>query len=113
MLVLGVLALFVLARLAGIATAGADFAMQRGSDYEAYPRVVLDTRPVSDRVDEHRAEVLALMRSECARLVLATKERLFLIRPVKGAPDLELHTFVVSWSDIKALRIIDQYTSCE
>jgi hypothetical protein len=49
----------------------------------------------------------------CARLVLASKERLFLVRPVKGAPDLELHTVVVPWSDIKALRITDQYTSCE
>jgi hypothetical protein len=32
-LVLGILALFMLARLAGMATAAADFALQRDSDY--------------------------------------------------------------------------------
>jgi hypothetical protein len=111
-LVLGVLALFMLARLAGTATAAADFAVQRGSDYRAYPRVELDTgSPTVPVKDGDKA--LALVRSGCARLVLASKERLFLVRPVKGAPDLELHTVVLPWSDIKGLRITDQYISCE
>jgi hypothetical protein len=111
LLVLGVLVLFLLARLAGTATAAADFALQRGSDYRVYPRVVLETGSVATNAEV--AKDPAMVRSGCARLVLASKDRLFLIRPVKGAADLELHTVVVPWSDIKALRITDQYTSCE
>ena len=45
--------------------------------------------------------------------MLASKERLSLVWPVKGAPDLELHTIILPWSDIKGLRITDQYISCE
>jgi hypothetical protein len=112
-LVLGVLALFLLARLAGTATAATDFALQRESDYRAYPRVEFDIKSVTDPARDSNDKALALVGSGCARLVLASKERLFLIRPVKGRPDLELHTFVLPWSDVKTMRITGQYTSCE
>jgi hypothetical protein len=75
--------------------------------------VELDIKSATDPAGDSNDKALALLGSGCGRLVLASKERLFLIWPVKGAPDLELHTFVVPWSDIKALRITDQYTSCD
>jgi hypothetical protein len=112
MTVLGVIVLFALARAAGVTTAQADFLAQRASDYAAYPRVTVtlaqDAAPV-DRDDQ----ALAIAMSGCARLLLFNDERLFLIRPVKGAPGVDLHTFVLPWSDVAALRITDQYTSCD
>jgi hypothetical protein len=110
--VLGVIVLFALARSAGISTAQADFLDQRASDYAAYPRVIVTLAQdalSADRDDE----ALAIVRSGCVRLLLFNDERLFLIRPIRNAPGVDLHTFVLPWSDVAALRITDQYTSCD
>lgn len=110
--VLGVVALFFLARLAGMSTAQADFLEQRASDYDAYPRVEVTLRQ-SPAQGAGEGEALGIATSGCARLLLFNKERLFLVRPIKGAPGADLHTFVLPWSDVAALRITDRYSSCD
>jgi hypothetical protein len=110
--VLGVVVLFALAHFAGIGTADADFLAQRASDYPAYPRVVVT--PKADLPAGTAADApLAIATSGCARLLLFNQERLFLIRPIKDAPAVDLHAFVLPWSDVAALRITDRYASCE
>jgi hypothetical protein len=84
-----------------IATADADFAVQRAEDYPAYPRVrfsLEDSMSPKDLLTD-------LADSDCGRLVLATSDRLFLIRPVAGANGTELDTFVVPGDDLKSIRI--------
>jgi hypothetical protein len=110
--VLGVIVLFALARAAGTTTAQADFLEQRASDYAAYPRVIVtlgEDAPPAEREDQ----ALAIATSGCARLLLFNDERLFLIRPIRNAPGVDLHTFVLPWTDVAALRITGEYTSCD
>ena len=52
-----------------------------------------------------------LIASDCGRLLLHNQERLFLIRPVRGHT-LDLHTFILPWSGITALRVTSAYESC-
>jgi hypothetical protein len=107
-LVLIILVAFALARSAGRSVALADFAEQRSSDYSAYPRV-----RVTWEGAENAAEAIAadLVKANCARLLAASASRLFLIRPVRGAPSLDLDTFVLS-AEKTILRIEADYTSC-
>jgi hypothetical protein len=67
-LVLGVLALFALARQAGTVTAVADFVLQSDSDYQAYPRVEFDIKSVTDPARDSNDKALALVRSGCVRI---------------------------------------------
>jgi len=102
--------LFLLARLAGMQGAYSDFATQRSTDYRAYPRVVATLKP-SGRPGSTVASA-GIAASGCARLVLSTKERLFLIRPRKDAPALELHTHILPWDIVGSLIVTDKYESC-
>lgn len=113
LLVVLVIALFSLARIGGTATAGADFEAQRLSDYAAYPRVRLLPKASASVANAPLAALADIPSTDCARLVLATPERLFLIRPIRSAPGAELATFMVPSGEVSALRITGDYTSCE
>ena len=104
-----VLALFALGRAAAVRAADADVATQRASDYDAYPRV----RLAWDETDAPDTNLLAdLPTSDCGRLVLATEDRLFLIRPIRGAGNAPIDTFAIPRDRLAALRLKADYTSC-
>lgn len=103
-----VLAAFVVGRLGALQTAEAEFEAQRSRDFDAYPRIRLalqDTAPAS-------RELLGdIAQSDCGRLVLATQNQLFLIRPIRGV-EFSLDTFVIPRTHIKSIRIQKNYSSC-
>jgi hypothetical protein len=106
--VLTIVVAFALARSAGRSAALADFAIQRRSDYAAYPRVRVTWEGVDAPADAFMGDIL---RTDCARLLAATKHRLFLIRSIRGAADVDLDTFVLP-ADKVVIRIRADYTSC-
>jgi hypothetical protein len=103
--------LFGLARLAGTETAASDSVYQRKHDFPAYPRVEIEL--IEGAKTASNGPTMQIVRSGCARLFLVSDDRIFLIRPVRDAPQLALSTFVLPWSDIATLRINDNYTSCD
>lgn len=105
-----VVALFAVGRLAAVRAAEADFAAQQATDYDAYPRVRF---ALEDEGAAGRALLAGLADSDCGRLVLATADRLFLIRPVRGVPKAPLDTFVVPRDHLTVLRLKADYTSCK
>ena len=50
--------------------------------------------------------------TDCSRLVAATKDRLFLIRPSSDAPGADIDTYVISAEQVLAMRIMGNYASC-
>jgi hypothetical protein len=108
-MVVTILLLFVGGRFGAIATAEADFAVQRAEDDPAYPRVRFS---LEDSISSPKDVLADLPASDCGRLVLATSDRLFLIRPVAGASGTDLDTFVVPRDDLKSIRIKADYASC-
>jgi hypothetical protein len=106
--VLIIVAAFVLARSAGSSAALADFAGQRRTDYAAYPRVRVTWEGSESAAGAFAADIA---KTDCGRLLAASKDRLFLIRPVLGASNLDLDTFVVS-AEKAVVRIGADYTSC-
>jgi hypothetical protein len=99
---------FALARSAGNSAALADFAEQRSTEYAAYPRVRVTWEGAESSAD---AVVADLVKTDCGRLLAASKDRLFLIRPVRGAGSLDLDTFVLP-AEKAIVRIEAEYTSC-
>ena len=82
---------FALARSAGNSAALADFAEQRSTDYAAYPRV----RVIREGAESSADVVADIGKTDCGRLLAANKDRLFLIRSVRGAGSIDLDTFVL------------------
>jgi hypothetical protein len=101
---------FVLAHSAGDSIGMKEFAQQRASDYKAFPRVELWWEGAGKPSDTLLADVLT---TDCGRLLFASKERLFLIRPAQNAPGLSLATFVIRSNKIEAMRLQDVYASCQ
>jgi hypothetical protein len=101
---------FALAHSAGDSTGMKEFTQQRASDYRAFPRVELRWEGAGEPSDALLADIL---KTDCGRLLFASKERLFLVRPVRGAPSLPLGTFVISSNKIDAIRLQDEYSSCQ
>jgi hypothetical protein len=104
-----VLAMFAFGRLAAIRAADADFETQRASDYDAYPRVRF---ALKDTAPPDRERLADLAESDCGRLVLATTDWLFLIRPIRGAVAVPLDTFVIPRNGVTSLRLKADGASC-
>jgi hypothetical protein len=107
--VLLIIVAFALARGAGSSAALADFAGQRSTDYSAYPRVRVTWEGAHLPPDSLTGDIL---KTDCGRLLAVSKDRLFLIRPVRSASGLDLDTFILSGKAAVAVRIIADYTSC-
>jgi hypothetical protein len=109
-IVVGIIGGFALAHAGGIRTAIYDFEAERSSDYEAYPRSRL---MLKSNVASTGSEVLGdTATTDCSRLVAATKDRLFLIRPSRDAPGADVDTYVLSAEQVLAMRITGNYVSC-
>lgn len=104
-----VLLVFLLGRLGAIGTAAAEFATQQVTDFDAYPRVRV---ALADGVPDASLLLADIADTDCGRLVLATPDRLFLIRPVAGASGLDLDTFVIPRAHVTLLRLRADYSSC-
>jgi hypothetical protein len=101
---------FAVAHSAGYLTGISEFIQQRAADYKAYPRVALRWQGAVAPADTLMADVL---KTDCGRLLFASKERLFLIRPVHAASGTELATFVIASDRIEAMRLQNVYASCD
>jgi hypothetical protein len=109
-IVVGIAGVFALAHAAGIRTANNDFQAERGSDYEAYPRLrLLLKNETTSRPDEALGDTAT---TDCSRLVAATKDRVFLIRPSGDAPGADLDTYVIPAEQVLVMRITGNYASC-
>src|SRR5262249_33658698 len=49
----------------------------------------------------------------CYRLLLHNQNRLFLLRPLKGAPAADLPLLILPWDQIEQIRVLPDHTSCE
>jgi uncharacterized membrane protein len=107
--VLLVLLVFAVGRFGAIRTAVSDFQSQQKEDFSAYPRVRFARNDVTLLAPELSGDI---DKTDCGRLVLATEENLFLIRPIRDAFGIDLDTFVIPRRELKALRLRADYTSC-
>jgi hypothetical protein len=109
-IVVGIGAVFALAHAGGIRTADDDFRAERSSDYEAYPRLrLLLKKDIAETPTEALGDAAT---TDCTRLVAATKDRVFLIRPSRDAPGADIDTYVISAEQVLAMRITGNYVSC-
>jgi hypothetical protein len=110
-IVVGIIGGFALAHAGGILTANDDFQAERSSDYEAYPRLRLILK--KDMAETPSEALGDAATTDCDRLLAATKDRLFLVRPSRNAPGADIDTYVISAEQVLAMRITGNYTSCE
>jgi hypothetical protein len=110
-LIVGLVVLFLVGRFAGIDTARAEFLHQYQNDYPAYPRIsVVLKKEARETIGDRLGDIA---NTDCGRLVLFTSGRLFLIRPVRGVVTAKPDSFVILDDQLQALRLLDEYQSCE
>src|SRR4051812_34273383 len=103
--------LFLTGRFISITMARTDFLHQYQNDYPAYPRVAVILKKEANEAIGDRLGDIA--KTDCGRLVLFSAGRLFLIRPVRGVATAEPDSFVLPSDQLQALRLMDDYQSCE
>ena len=107
-----VLAAFWLAHQAAIVAAHEQYALQRASDYSAYPRIQVWMKESGKTTDGSQPASTDLAAG-CYRLLLHNQNRLFLLRPLKGAAAADLPVVIVPWEQIELVRVLPDYTSCQ
>jgi MFS family permease len=109
---LAMLAVFWLGHQAGVVGAHEQYVLQRETDYRAYPRVQVWPKEKAKLPDGSPA-ASADLTNGCYRLVLHNQNRLFLLRPFKGAPASDLPLLIFPWDQIEQVRVLPEHTSCE
>lgn len=106
-----VVAVFVLGYFGGRSTSEIHFAEDQASGYEAARRVevIADTDWLQKQGTQELAKGLA---GGCFRLLLKTKDDVFLIRPVKGFEASSQPLLAIPWSEVEAMRILTDSDSC-
>jgi hypothetical protein len=107
-----VLAAFWLGHQAAIVVAHEQYALQRESDYSAYPRIQVRMKE-SDKARDGLQPASADLAAGCYRLLLHNQNRLFLLRPLKGAGAADLPVVIAPWDQIELVRVLPDYTSCQ
>jgi hypothetical protein len=104
------LSLVDLARRGGEAASRDDIRTLESTDFAAFPRVQFAFDAKSDAQQKAIGDVAT---ADCGRLVASSRDRLFIIRPVKDAPTASLSTIVVSAKSAETFVITAQYSSCK
>jgi hypothetical protein len=105
------IAVFWIVHQAAVAAADEQYIEQRESDYGAFPRVQVWLKETGKSPDgSPRAS--ADLANGCYRLLLHNQNRLFLLRPLKGAPAADLPVLISPWDQIEMIRVLPDYTSC-
>jgi hypothetical protein len=110
--VLALLAVFWLGHQAAVVAAHEQYAQQRESDYSAFPRVQIWLKDDAKSSNGSPQSSLDFTKG-CYRLLLHSQDRLFLLRPLKGAPAAALPVLISPWDQIAFIRLLPDYTSCE
>jgi len=110
--VLALLAVFWLGHQVAVVAAHEQYIEQREGDYSAFPRVQVWPKETS-KSPNGSPRSSADLTNGCYHLLLHNQNRLFLLRPVKGAPAADLPVLISPWEQIESIRVLPEYTSCE
>jgi hypothetical protein len=99
-----------LARWGGDAAARDDIRNLQKTDFGAFPRVhfIFDSK-----YDVQQKAIGDVSAADCGRLVASTRDKLFIVRPVKDAPTTSLSTIVISAKSAEMFVIKADYSSCK
>jgi MFS family permease len=109
---LAMLAVFWLGHQGGVVAAHRQYALQRETDYRAYPRIQVWPKEKA-KLPGGSPTASADLTNGCYRLLLHNQNRLFLLRPLKGAPAADLPLLILPWDQIEQIRVLPDRTSCE
>jgi MFS family permease len=109
---LAILVVFWLGHQAAVVTAHRQYVLQRETDYSAFPRVQVWPKEDAKPTEGSPLASTDLTRG-CYRLLLHNQDRLFLLRPLKGAAAADLPLLILPWDQIVLIRVLPDYSSCE
>jgi hypothetical protein len=95
---------------AGVAAANQNFLALRESGFSDFDRVEVYPRDAS--LVDQSPWVSGEMNTGCYRLLLSDQTRLFLVRPVAGAPNAEVPLVALPWDQVGSTKMLPQAANC-
>lgn len=111
-----VLALCMGMRVLGGTTGSQHYRLQQATDFRDSPRVRVWLKsgggsPAPE--DAALMDLAATLPQGCHRLLVQNRSTLWLFRPRQGAPQAQMAVLALPVAEVRALRLLPQFTSCE
>jgi len=103
-----ILSLFAVSYRLGTSTADLRFQAQKAALYPAYPCIeIFQTDGATPK------KLTQSLKSGCYRQLIQNKDKVFVFKPIKSAPQAEVSTFVIPVSQVHAMRLLPMQKICD
>jgi len=104
---LAILSLFAISYSLGTSTADRRFKAQKLNHYPAYPSVEIYLAPGAAP-----KQLSQSLKSGCYRQLIQNKDKVFVFKPIKSAPQAEISTVVIPINQLHAMRLLPERKVC-
>jgi hypothetical protein len=102
------LTLFAISYRLGTSSADIRFKAQKADFYPSYPSIeIFQTNGASPK------QLTQSLTSGCYRQLIQNKDKVFVFRPIKSAPQAEISTLVLPISQVHAMRLLPMRKRCD
>jgi len=102
-----ILSLFAVSYHLGISTADRKFKIQKKNFYSSYPCIEIFITH-----GETPNKLTQSLTSGCYRQLIQNKDKVFVFKPIKSAPQAEISTIVIPISQVHAMRLLPIHKHC-
>ncbi|KPA12077.1 conserved hypothetical protein, membrane [Candidatus Magnetomorum sp. HK-1] len=105
---IAILTLFAISYRLGTSSADIRFKAQKADFYPAYPSIeIFQTKGASPK------QLTQSLTSGCYRQLIQNKDKVFVFKPIKSVPQLEISTLVIPISQVHAMRLLPMRKRCD
>jgi hypothetical protein len=102
------LTLFAISYRLGTSSADLRFKAQKANHYPSYPSIeIFQTDGASP------AQLTQSLTSGCYRQLIQNKDKVFVFKPIKSVPQLEISTLVIPMSQVHSMRLLPERKLCD
>jgi len=103
-----ILTLFTVSYRLGTSTADRKFKAQKSDFYPTYPSIEIFQTQGSTPI-----QLTQSLTSGCYRQLIQNKDKIFVFKPIKSAPQAEISTIVLFNSQVHAIRLLPMHKRCD
>jgi len=103
-----ILSMFAVSYRLGTSTASRRFDTQKSDFYPAYPCIEIFQEPGAIT-----NQLIQSLKSGCYRQLIQNKDKIFVFKPIKSAPQAEISILVIPVSQVHAMRLLPTQKRCD
>ena len=103
-----ILTLFAISYRLGTSSADIRFNAQKAKHYYSYPSI-----EIFQKKGASPTQLTQSLTSGCYRQLIQNKDKVFVFRPIKSVPQLEISTLVIPMSQVHSMRLLPERKLCD